>query len=309
MHTWHWHTWQGLPYLTCSLLKDWQHGFFTQQFWSRSPSDLVEVLVPDAEVYRVKQVHGNTVLSPSEIEQSISEQSSTEQAIALNAEQSNQSDVMNASDRSDLPDVRFPDADGLLTEQADQAVWVCTADCTPVLIADEETGQVAAVHAGWRGTALGIVQKAVTRMLSQGSQLKHLRIAMGPAITGEVYQVSTTVAAQVGASVIGQWPERSLSVSQTLESLKQQAHSEDDLSDILATLRQLPDSPILDDPQPGRARLDVRRVNVLQLQQMGIAPEQIAIAPYCTYQNPDLFFSYRRSQQKKVQWSGIVSRN
>jgi UDP-N-acetylmuramate-alanine ligase len=39
----------------------------------------------------------------------------------------------------------------------------------------------------------------------------------------------------------------------------------------------------------------------------GFEPDQIAIAPYCTYQNPDLFFSYRREKQKKVQWSGIVS--
>ena len=35
--------------------------------------------------------------------------------------------------------------------------------------------------------------------------------------------------------------------------------------------------------------------------------EQIAIAPYCTFQTPEHFFSYRREQQKKVQWSGIVS--
>jgi hypothetical protein len=32
-----------------------------------------------------------------------------------------------------------------------------------------------------------------------------------------------------------------------------------------------------------------------------------AIAPYCTYQTPEYFFSYRREKQKKVQWSGIVS--
>ncbi|HAX77915.1 MAG TPA: laccase, partial [Cyanobacteria bacterium UBA11372] len=29
MHTWHWRTWEGLPYLTCSLLEKWPHGFFT----------------------------------------------------------------------------------------------------------------------------------------------------------------------------------------------------------------------------------------------------------------------------------------
>jgi copper oxidase (laccase) domain-containing protein len=63
----------------------------------------------------------------------------------------------------------------------------------------------------------------------------------------------------------------------------------------------------LDDELPGKVRLDVPRVNQLQLEQLGINPEHIAIAPYCTYQQSDLFFSYRRTGEKKVQWSGIVS--
>jgi copper oxidase (laccase) domain-containing protein len=44
------------------------------------------------------------------------------------------------------------------------------------------------------------------------------------------------------------------------------------------------------------------------MEKLGVSPEQIAIAPYCTYQTPEHFFSYRREKQKKVQWSGIVSR-
>lgn len=291
MHTWHWHTWQGLPYLTCSLLKDWQHGFFTQQFWSRTPFELVAVLKPDANVYRVKQVHGNTVLSSSEVERSLME------------------DPVPTPDTED-DRLLLPDADGLMSQQSNQAVWVCTADCTPVLIADDETGQVAAIHAGWRGTALGIVQKAVDRLLAQGSQVKNLRVAMGPAIAGEVYQVSTTVAAQVGATIVRQWAESPASTRS--DQSDGPIAADDEITDeitneILDALRQFPNSPLFDDPQPGRVRLDVRRVNALQLEQIGIAPDQMAIAPYCTYQNPDLFFSYRRERQKKVQWSGIVS--
>ncbi|HBE57426.1 MAG TPA: laccase, partial [Cyanobacteria bacterium UBA11366] len=76
---------------------------------------------------------------------------------------------------------------------------------------------------------------------------------------------------------------------------------------ILEFLRQLPDSPVLEDPEPGKIRLDVRRVNGIQLEQLGLQAEQIAIAPYCTYQEPDFFFSYRRDRLKNVQWSGIVS--
>ncbi|XGV97270.1 MAG: peptidoglycan editing factor PgeF [Leptolyngbya sp. BL-A-14] len=256
MHTWHWQVWNDLPYLTCSLLEPWSHGFFTQQFWQRSPDDLTRLLHPTAQAYRVKQVHGNTVLAPSE----------------LNA----------AIDQELLP------ADGLVTEQSNQAVWACSADCTPALIADIITGQVAAVHAGWRGTALKIVPQAIARLREQGSQLKNLRVAMGPAIAGDVYQVSEHVAAEVGATVVPIDPKETTAA--------------------LAALRQLPDSPLLDDPEPGRIRLDVRRVNALQLEQVGLSSEQIAIAPYCTYKMPDRFFSYRRNPEKKAQWSGIISR-
>jgi YfiH family protein len=154
-----------------------------------------------------------------------------------------------------------------------------------VLIGDVEIGQVAALHAGWRGTAAKIVPQAINRMQSQGSKLENLRIAMGPAITGEVYQVPVEVAAEIGRTII----------------------PHDDSERIVNALHRLPDSPLFADPEPGKVRLDVRRVNALQLEQLGISEEQIAITPYCTYQTPEHFFSYRREKEKKVQWSGIVS--
>ncbi len=134
----------------------------------RSPLELTPVLQPDAEVYRVKQVHGNIVLNPSEI-------------------------VQIAGTTDEMAQSSLPAADGLITEQAEQAVWVASADCTPVLIADSTSGQVAAVHAGWRGTAAKIVPSAIARFQSQGSKIQDLRVALGPAIAGAVYQVSNQV--------------------------------------------------------------------------------------------------------------------
>ncbi len=252
---WQWQKWQGLPYLTCDLLGSWQHGFFTQQCYPHTPEQLVAALDTKATTYRVKQVHGNIVLTPEEIASTKDQRS------------------------------RFPDGDGILASGNKQSPWVASADCNPVLIADIKTGKVAAVHAGWRGTAQKIVPTAIARLKSHGSSISDLRIAMGPAISGEVYQVSETVAVEVGKSIVSSAE-----------------------SDILSALLQLSDSPVLEDSHPGRVRLDVRRVNAIQLQQLGIKDSQIAIAPYCTYQQPDYFFSYRRNNEKKVQWSGIVSR-
>lgn len=243
---WQWHSWQGLPYLRCTLLQNWQHGFLTRQFFPRSPQDLTAVLASEANTHQLQQVHGNKVVKPSE---------------------------------------GFNEGDGLISEQSNQALWVASADCTPILIGDVQTKRVSAVHAGWRGTAKGIVTKAIARFLAEGSSLENLRIALGPAISGKVYQVGEQVAAEVCHTIIG---------------------TKNDPKETLAIAQSLNPSPISPDPTPGRVRLDVPLVNYLQLQQLGIHSQQMAIAPFCTYQQPEYFFSYRRTKEKKVQWSGIV---
>jgi polyphenol oxidase len=257
---WQWQTWSGLPYLTCDLLADWQHGFFTRQFAPREPQDLTPILSTTATTHRLKQVHGNVVLTPTEI--------ATATAID--------------------PETGFAQADGALTVAKSQAVWVASADCNPILIANRLTGNVAAVHAGWRGTSLNIAPMAVNRLLAEGGSLTDISIAIGPAIAGEVYQVTV----QVGLEVCHSIAPKSLSGDRETD---------------VATIQSLPNSPLLSDEQAGRVRLDVRRVNQLQLERLGLDPHQISIAPHCTYQEPEHFFSYRREKLKKIQWSGIVS--
>lgn len=267
MQIWQWTTWGDRRYLTCSLLAPWRHGFFTQQFWPQLPQDLVQVFHPHAQVNRVKQVHGNRVLTPSELQQPLVD---------------GQDDTLHA-------------ADGLVSDGNTQSLWVCSADCVPVLIGDRHTGQVAAIHAGWRGTAARIVPQAIARLQSQGSRLADLQVAMGPAIAGEVYQVSKTVAAELGESLTDRPKEDSATASpESIES-------------VLQKLQNLPNPPIYPDEHPERVRIDVRRINQLQLEHLGLEPQQVAIAPHCTYQSPQDFFSYRRTKQKQVQWSGILS--
>jgi len=86
------------------------------------------------------------------------------------------------------------------------------------------------------------------------------------------------------------------------------ANGFDDQTMLLAHLQALQPPAILPDEAPDRLRLDVPQVNRLQLLELGLEDEQVAIAPHCTYQEPEQFFSYRRTGEKQVQWSGIVSR-
>ena len=117
------------------------------------------------------------------------------------------------------------------------------------------SSKVCAIHAGWRGTAKKIVAKAISRLVELGSSQADLRIAIGPAIAGSVYQVDDYVAVEVGNTIVEE--------------------SQSD-ADLLDTLKQMPNPPILDDELPGKVRLDVPRVNYIQLTQLNISPEQIA---------------------------------
>jgi YfiH family protein len=90
---------------------------------------------------------------------------------------------------------RIGDGDALLTDAPGALVGVRTADCVPILIADVSKRAVAAVHAGWRGTALAIAAKAVGAMAARfGSQARDLQAVIGPAIGGCCYEVGPEVA-------------------------------------------------------------------------------------------------------------------
>ena len=79
--------------------------------------------------------------------------------------------------------------DGFITDRPGVAIAVKTADCTPVLMHDAKAGAAAAVHAGWRGTAARIVLRAYEKMLSFGASADSIRIAIGPSVCFDCYEV------------------------------------------------------------------------------------------------------------------------
>lgn len=93
------------------------------------------------------------------------------------------------------------EADALLENTEGAVVAVKTADCVPILLVDDEHRAVAAVHAGWRGTAAGIAGRAVRQMQERfGSDPARLHAAIGPAIGKCCYEVGPEVATQFGES-------------------------------------------------------------------------------------------------------------
>jgi polyphenol oxidase len=239
---WSWVGCYGGYYLQADLLQEFEHGFFTRQWHGRDPNVLASYVSAGVSVHRPRQVHSALVLQ--------------------------------ASQASAEP---WPEADGLVSDGGGQSLWVCGADCTPVLLADPRSGRVAACHAGWRGVAGGILLEAIARLEQAGCRRSEVLVALGPAVSGANYQVETAVAEQVATALPG------------------------NLADLEACGALQPD------PHPGRWRLDIRAASRRQLQQAGLGDAQISICPLCTVAEPLLFHSWRRDQVKAVQWSGIVS--
>lgn len=89
--------------------------------------------------------------------------------------------------------------DALLEQTQGSVVAVKTADCIPLLLLDEDHRAVAAVHAGWRGTAARIARRAVEAMQTRfGTAPDRLYAALGPGIGACCFEVGPEVAEQFG---------------------------------------------------------------------------------------------------------------
>ena len=94
---------------------------------------------------------------------------------------------------------QLEDADALIENTPGVAVGVKTADCVPVLLADPVKRAVAAIHAGWRGTAAAIVPAAIRAMAAEfGTRPEDLHAAIGPCIRACCYEVGAEVAKEFG---------------------------------------------------------------------------------------------------------------
>ena len=125
--------------------------------------------VESSQVVRVKQVHGDGVLTVTE-------------------------DLVS---RRGFPGVLLDERyeyDALVTNLPDLALVVSTADCLPLLIHDPVRGAVGAVHAGWRSTAKRIAARALEALATAyGTDPKDCRVAIGPGIRGCCYEVGDEV--------------------------------------------------------------------------------------------------------------------
>lgn len=162
------------------------------------------------------------------------------------------------------------EADGIITNQPGVMIGVCVADCVPVLLLDPVKGVVAALHAGWKGTAAGICRKGVDAFINLfGSEPQDILAAVGPGIGPCCYEVDKPVA----------------------EAFRAGGHD----WDAVATIKDV-----------ARWQLDLVRANALQLGAAGIPERNIETAGQCVSCAPQLFFSYRRDSGETGRQMGFI---
>lgn len=149
------------------------------------------------------------------------------------------------------------EGDALITNVPGVALAIRTADCLPILMADIKSRAVAAVHAGWRGTALEIVVETLQAMAREyGTISENVVIAIGPGIGSCCYEVGSDVAREFSA-----WfPE----------------------------FQNLADGPV---------NLDLAEANLRQMRRNGGMAGQIDASALCTRCLAEHFHSYRRDRE------------
>lgn len=93
----------------------------------------------------------------------------------------------------DKQETALEGVDALVTKLNGVCIGVNTADCVPIILADDKAGVIAAVHAGWRGTVAGIAAHAVKAMLKLGAKPQNIQAVMGPSICQECFEVGDEV--------------------------------------------------------------------------------------------------------------------
>ena len=196
-------------------------GFSTR---SESVHDSAETKAFHGSIFRVSQVHSSTIGTVTE---------------------------------EDTPHVvRGIELDGLVTGRQGILLTVWTADCVPVLLAHREGVCAAAVHAGWRGLAAGIIGEAVDVMRSElNADPASIVASVGPSIGRCCFEVGEDVAARLAASC---------------------------------------SDPGVIERKEGKPFADLRRIARLQLLRASVPASGIEVIDECTRCNADLFFSHRR---------------
>ncbi len=157
------------------------------------------------------------------------------------------------------------EADGVVASSSQLACAIMTADCLPVLFCNEQGTRVAAIHAGWRGLANGILKKAVK--MFKNNNAGELLVFIGPGISQQCYEVGEEVVSALEKTV--SLDKKEFSMASSLSESKLQ--------------------------KTNKYYLDMVAVAKTQLVELGVT--KISGGNRCSFSEAANFYSYRRDGQ------------
>ncbi|MBF1518899.1 MAG: peptidoglycan editing factor PgeF [Prevotella pallens] len=157
--------------------------------------------------------------------------------------------------------------DAVMTNELNVCIGVSTADCIPILLYDTKHHAAAAIHAGWRGTVKHIVQKTIKEMgIVYQTKPQELQAVIGPGISLQNFEVGDEVYEQfVNACFDMERIARRFRVIQPKEA-----------------------------ELPLKWHLDLKLSNRIDMETMGVLPQNIIDEEICTYDNTNDYFSARK---------------
>lgn len=174
--------------------------------------------------------------------------------------------------------------DGIYTDEPGVALVCFSADCTPILLHDPVRRAVAAVHAGWRGTALGIAARCVEAMTRDfGTDPADLQAAIGPCIGPCCFETGPEVPA-VMLDALGE------EASAYIRPGDRSRHSERSEGSVLLS--------------PEKYFLNLKGLNALWLRRAGV--RTIDLSCDCTRCRPERFWSHRLTGQARGSMAAVI---
>lgn len=245
-----------LEILTSDLLSGFKHGFFTRM--GGASSGVFEGLncgVGSSDQAEVVAINRERVAKAMDVP--------LEHLVTVHQTHSAQAVPV------DGPLADRPKADGLATSTPGIALGILTADCLPVLFADERASVIGAAHAGWKGAKSGVMEATIDAMETLGAERAQIHAVLGPAISQANYEVG-------------------------------QEFMEGFLDEDPSTARFFVNG------QGDRMQFDLPGYALQRLRDAGVG--EAYWIRRCTYADPEHFFSYRRSvHRKEADYGRLIS--
>lgn len=167
----------------------------------------------------------------------------------------------------------YRDVDGLITDIPGITLVTFFADCVPLYFLDPVHKAIGLSHSGWRGTVKRMGQVTVDAMKEAfGTRPEDIIACIGPSICGNCYEVGEEVADEFA------------------DAFHEKYHD-----------------VILLKKQNGKYQLDLWKANEIVLKEAGIKGDNLAVTNICTYCNPQLLFSHRRTAERRGNLCAFLS--